>query len=41
MIAHTLGNPFDIQKVHHFCKENNFLIEDCADALVQNMMVKR
>ena len=34
MIAHTLGNPFDIQKVHHFCKENNlFLIEDCADAL--------
>ena len=30
MIAHTLGNPFDIQKVHHFCKENNLFGEDCA-----------
>ena len=34
MIAHTLGNPFDLDEVMKFCNENNlFLIEDCADAL--------
>jgi len=34
MIAHTLGNPFDIKKVVDFCKENNlWLIEDNCDSL--------
>ena len=34
MIAHTLGNPFDLGVVSKFCKENNlFLIEDCCDAV--------
>ena len=34
MIAHTLGNPFDLDAVTSFCKEHDlFLIEDCCDAL--------
>ena len=34
MIAHTLGNPFDIEKVKAFCNKNNlWLIEDNCDAL--------
>ena len=34
MIAHTLGNPFDIVKVKEFCEKNNlWLIEDNCDAL--------
>ena len=34
MIAHTLGNPFDLKAVSEFCKKNNlFLIEDCCDAV--------
>jgi len=34
MVAHTLGNPFDLEKVSRFCKENNlWLIEDNCDAL--------
>lgn len=34
MIAHTLGNPFDIEKVKSFCdKYNLWLIEDNCDAL--------
>ena len=34
MVAHTLGNPFDLAAVSKFCKENNlFLIEDCCDAV--------
>lgn len=34
MIAHTLGNPFDLQTVKHFCDEHNlWLIEDNCDAL--------
>ena len=34
MIAHTLGNPFDLQAVTTFCKENNlWLVEDCCDAV--------
>lgn len=33
-LAHTLGNPFNIDKVKSFCKENNlWLIEDNCDAL--------
>lgn len=34
MIAHTLGNPFDIGAVKELCKKNNlWLIEDNCDAL--------
>ena len=34
MIAHTLGNPFDIKAVRDFCKKNGlWLIEDNCDAL--------
>ena len=34
MIAHTLGNPFDLQAVKEFCtKHNLWLVEDNCDAL--------
>lgn len=34
MIAHTLGNPFDLEYISKFCKEYNlWLIEDNCDAL--------
>ena len=34
MIAHTLGNPFNLKKVKEFCDKNDlFLIEDNCDAL--------
>lgn len=34
MIAHTLGNPFDLGAVTAFAKKHNlWLIEDCCDAL--------
>ncbi len=34
MIAHTLGNTFDLKAVSEFCKKNKlFLIEDCCDAV--------
>jgi CDP-4-dehydro-6-deoxyglucose reductase, E1 len=34
MIAHTLGNPFNLEVVGAFCKEHNlWLIEDCCDAV--------
>ena len=34
MIAHTLGNPFNVKEVLDFCNENNlYLIEDSCDAL--------
>ena len=34
IIAHTLGNPFDLEAVSAFAKKNNlWLIEDCCDAL--------
>jgi CDP-6-deoxy-D-xylo-4-hexulose-3-dehydrase len=34
MIAHTLGNPFEVDSVIDFCKSNGlFLIEDSCDAL--------
>jgi CDP-6-deoxy-D-xylo-4-hexulose-3-dehydrase len=33
VLAHTLGNPFDLGRVSALCKEHNlFLIEDCCDA---------
>lgn len=34
MIAHSLGNPFDLEKVKEFCdKHNLWLVEDNCDAL--------
>ena len=34
MLAHTLGNPFNLEKVVKICKKNNlWLIEDNCDAL--------
>ena len=34
MIAHTLGNPYDLESVSAFCKKHNlWLIEDCCDAV--------
>ena len=34
MIAHTLGNPFNLKEVKEFCDKNNlWLIEDNCDAL--------
>lgn len=34
MIAHTLGNPFDLDAVTAFCEKHGlWLIEDCCDAL--------
>lgn len=34
MLAHTLGNPFDVDAVHEFCERHKlWLIEDCCDAL--------
>lgn len=33
MIAHSLGNPFDVARVAQICKEHGlYLIEDCCDA---------
>ena len=33
MIAHSLGNPFDVIAIKKICEENDlFLIEDCCDA---------
>lgn len=34
MIAHTLGNPFDLKNVKEFCEKHNlWLVEDNCDAL--------
>lgn len=34
MLAHTLGNPFDLDPVMEIAEENNlYVIEDCCDAL--------
>jgi CDP-6-deoxy-D-xylo-4-hexulose-3-dehydrase len=34
MLAHTLGNPFNLEKVNKFVKEHNlWFIEDCCDAV--------
>ena len=34
MLAHTLGNPFDVEAVVQFAKQHGlWLIEDCCDAL--------
>ena len=34
MVAHTLGNVFNVRAVSEFCKKHNlWLVEDCCDAL--------
>jgi len=34
MIAHTLGNPFDLDAMTAFCRKHNlWLVEDCCDAV--------
>ena len=34
MLAHTLGNPFNVKKIKEICEKYNlWLIEDCCDAL--------
>lgn len=34
MLAHTLGNPFDLAAVRKFCRQHQlWLIEDCCDAV--------
>lgn len=34
VLAHTMGNPFDVEKVKAFCEKNNlWLIEDNCDSL--------
>ena len=34
MLAHTLGNPFNVDKIKAICEKHNlWLIEDCCDAL--------
>ena len=34
MVAHTLGNPFDLDAVTEFCQRHGLLlVEDCCDAL--------
>ena len=41
MIAHTLGNPFDLEKVKAFCdKHNLWLVEDNCDALGSKYMIE-
>ena len=36
-LAHTLGNPFDLESVSKFCDENDlYLLEDSCDALGSN-----
>ena len=42
MMAHALGNPFDIQKILIFCKKYNlWLIEDNCDALGSSYSMPR
>ena len=34
MLAHTLGNPFNLEKIKALCEKYNlWLVEDCCDAL--------
>lgn len=40
MIAHTLGNPFDLSKVKAFCEKYNlWLVEDNCDALGSKIII--
>ena len=42
MMAHTLGNPFDVDAIKAICKEHNlWLIEDSCDALGSTYKGKR
>lgn len=42
MMAHTLGNPFDLDVVQELCKEHNlWLVEDSCDALGSEYRGKR
>ena len=42
MVAHTLGNPFNIKEVKNFCVENKlWLIEDNCDALGSKYLTER
>ena len=41
MLAHTLGNPFDLERVLAFCQKHNlWLIEDNCDALGSRYALK-
>jgi CDP-6-deoxy-D-xylo-4-hexulose-3-dehydrase len=41
MVAHTLGNPFNLNKVMNFAHDNNlYVIEDCCDAVGSKYMKK-
>ena len=41
VLAHTLGNPYDLEEISKICEENNlYLIEDCADALGANLIIR-
>jgi CDP-4-dehydro-6-deoxyglucose reductase, E1 len=34
MVAHTLGNPFDVRTINEFAKKHNlWIVEDCCDAV--------
>jgi len=40
MLAHTLGNPFDLERVKNFCEVNGlWLVEDNCDALGSKYMI--
>ena len=40
-LAHTMGNPFDLQSVKNFCERNNlWLIEDNCDSLGSKYLYK-
>ncbi len=42
MLAHALGNPFNVEKVKEICdKHNLWLIEDTCDALGAEMNGKK
>jgi CDP-4-dehydro-6-deoxyglucose reductase, E1 len=41
MIAHSLGNPFDVISIKEICQDNNlFLIEDCCDAFGATVIMR-
>ena len=41
ILAHTLGNPFDLKKVKEFCNKHNlWLVEDNCDALGSKYMIE-
>jgi CDP-6-deoxy-D-xylo-4-hexulose-3-dehydrase len=41
-LAHTLGNPYDLEGITQFAKDHNlFLLEDCCDALGSTFKKKK